>query len=290
MLSTREIKQRIRGVTNIQQITRAMEMVAASRLRKAEARIIAARPYNEKMTGLLNYLATTAVGKTHPLLRPRDVKVIKILLITADKGLCGAYNANIIQHTLRFMRQNPDKDIRLILIGRKGKTFFGRRKYNIEKNIPDDVEKIGEERVVELAGQFITDFEAGACDQVQIFFTKFVTIMRCTPTSIKLIPVETVATEEVRKVALQTDYIFEPSAEDIFSKLFPKYVESSIRCALWESSASEFAARRVAMIAASENAEEMIDELVRSYNRARQEAITKELLEIVSGAEALERK
>ncbi len=287
MLSTREIKQRIRGVTNIQQITRAMEMVAASRLRRAEARIIAARPYNDKMTGLLNYLATTSVGKTHPLLKPRDVKKIRILLITSDKGLCGAYNTNIIQQTLRFIRQNPNKDIRLVLIGRKGKTFFSRRKYKIEKNIPDDVERIGEEQIVGLAGQFIADYEAGTCDQVQIFFTKFVTIMRCVPASIKLLPVETVATEEAKKVASQTDYIFEPSAEEIFSKLSPRYVESSIRCALWESLASEFSARRVAMIAASENAEEMISELTRSYNRARQEAITRELLEIVSGAEAL---
>lgn len=290
MQSTREIKQRIRGVTNIQQITRAMEMVAASRLRKAEARIITARPYNEKMIALLHYLAATTVGKTHPLLRPRDIKVIKVLLITSDKGLCGAYNTNIIQQTLKFIHQHHDKDVRLILIGKKGKTFFGRRKYNIEKNIPDDVEKIGEERIIELAGQFISDFESGACDQVQIFFTKFVTIMRCRPSSMKLLPVETMATEEEKRLAAKTDYIFEPSAEEIFSRLFPRYVESSIRCALWESLASEFAARRVAMISASENAEEMINELIRTFNKARQEAITKELLEIVSGAEALARK
>lgn len=290
MQGTREIKQRIRGVTNIQQITRAMEMVAASRLRKAEARIVAARPYNEKMTGLLNYLAATTVGKTHHLLKPREIKVIKVVLITADKGLCGAYNANIILHALRFIRQNRDKDVRLILIGKKCQNYFRRRRYNIEKNILDDVEKIGEELITELAGQFIADYEAGTCDQVQIFFTKFVTIMRGQPTSIKLLPVETVASEEIRKIAATTDYIFEPSAEDIFSKLFPKYVESSIRCAVFESLASEFAARRVAMISASENAEEMIEELTRSYNRARQEAITKELLEIVSGAEALARR
>lgn len=290
MQGTREIKQRIRGVTNIQQITRATEMVAASRLRKAEARIVAARPYNEKMTGLLNYLAATTVGKTHHLLKPREIKVIKVVLITADKGLCGAYNANIILHALRFIRQNRDKDVRLILIGKKCQNYFRRRRYNIEKNILDDVEKIGEELITELAGQFIADYEAGTCDQVQIFFTKFVTIMRGQPTSIKLLPVETVASEEIRKIAATTDYIFEPSAEDIFSKLFPKYVESSIRCAVFESLASEFAARRVAMISASENAEEMIEELTRSYNRARQEAITKELLEIVSGAEALARR
>ena len=287
MLSTREIKERIRGVTNIQKITRAMEMVAASRLRRAEARVIASRPYNEKITGLLNYLATTTVGQTHHLLKPRDIKVIKVLLITSDKGLCGSYNTNIIQHAVRFVRQNSDKDIRLTLIGKKAKTFFRRRKFNIETNVPQDVGKIGEEQIKELASQFIADYESGACDQVQIFFTRFVTIMRGAPTSLKLLPVETEADEETKRVASMTDYIFEPSAEELFSGLFPKYVESAIRCAIYEALAAEFAARRVAMISASENAAEMIDELTRSFNRARQEAITRELLEIVSGAEAL---
>ncbi|MGR3295746.1 MAG: ATP synthase F1 subunit gamma [Candidatus Bathyanammoxibius sp.] len=287
MLSTREIKERIRGVTNIQKITRAMEMVAASRLRRAEARVIASRPYNEKITGLLNYLATTTVGQTHHLLKPRDIKVIKVLLITSGKGLCGSYNTNIIQHAVRFVRQNSDKDIRLTLIGKKAKTFFRRRKFNIETNVPQDVGKIDEEQIKELASQFIADYESGACDQVQIFFTRFVTIMRGAPTSLKLLPVETEADEETKRVASMTDYIFEPSAEELFSGLFPKYVESAIRCAIYEALAAEFAARRVAMISASENAAEMIDDLTRSFNRARQEAITRELLEIVSGAEAL---
>lgn len=290
MQSTREIKQRIRGVTNIQQITRAMEMVAASRLRKAEARVLASRPYNDKMAGLMNYLAATSVGKSHHLLKPRDVKIVRVLLVTSDKGLCGAYNTNIILNTVRFMRQNRDKDLRLVLVGKKGQNFFRRRKYNIEKNIPDNVEKIGEEQITELARQFIEDYEAGKCDQIQIFFTKFVTIMRGQPTSLQLLPMETVASEETTKLASTTDYIFEPSPEEIFSELFPKYVESTIRCAIFESLASEFAARRVAMISASENAEEMISELTRTYNRARQEAITRELLEIISGSEALVRR
>ncbi len=287
MLSTREIKERIRGVTNIQKITRAMEMVAASRLRRAEARVVASRPYNEKLTGLLNYLATTTVGQTHHLLKPRDTKVIKVLLITSDKGLCGSYNTNIMQHAVRFVRQNSDKDVRLTLIGKKGKTFFRGRRFNIETNVPHDVEKISEEQIKELASQFIADYESGACDQVQIFFTRFVTIMRGAPTSLKLLPVETEADEETKRVASMTDYIFEPTAEELFSGLFPKYVESAIRCAIYEALAAEFAARRVAMISASENAAEMIDDLKRSFNRARQETITKELLEIVSGAEAI---
>ncbi len=290
MQGTREIKQRIRGITNIQQITRAMEMVAASRLRKAEARIVASRPYNDKMVTLINYLAATFVGRSHHLLRPRDVKTIKVLLVTSDKGLCGAYNTNIIQHAVRFSRENRDKDVRLVLIGKKGQNFFRRRQYNIEENIPGNVEKISEEQINELAGQLIEEYEAGKCDQIQIFFTKFITIMRGRPTSLQLLPVETVASEETIKVASTTDYIFEPLPEEIFSKLFPKYVESILRCAILESLASEFGARRVAMISASENAEEMIDELSRSYNRARQEAITRELLEIVSGSEALARR
>ena len=124
MQSTREIKSRIKGVTNIQQITRAMEMVAANRLRKAEARLMAARPYTERMNQLLNYLASNFIGKTHSLLKEKEVKVVKLIVITSDKGLCGAYNTNILQYVQKFIRENPNKEIQLILMGRKGLLFF----------------------------------------------------------------------------------------------------------------------------------------------------------------------
>lgn len=281
MQSTREIKQRIRGVTNIQQITRAMEMVAANRLRKAEARLMAARPYAQRMAQLLNYLAINFIGKTHYLLKDREVKAIKLLVITSDKGLCGAYNTNILQDVRKFISENTKKEVKLILIGRKGH-LFSQRRYQIEKYFPEAVEKLGKTDIMNLVDSLIRDFQKETYQELHIFFTRFVTVMRCIPTHLKLLPIEGSPEKGIRP-----DYIFEPSAEDVFNELFPKYLENSILHALMESLTSEYAARRVAMIAASENAEEMINELTRSYNKARQEAITKELLEVVSGAEAL---
>ncbi|HHT9119341.1 MAG TPA: ATP synthase F1 subunit gamma [Candidatus Hypogeohydataceae bacterium YC41] len=282
MQSTREIKRRIRGVTNIQQITRAMEMVAANRLRKAETRLLAARPYAQKMAQLLNYLAVNFIGKTHYLLKDRDVKVIKLLVITSDKGLCAAYNTNIIHHVLKFMNANPNKEFRLLLIGKKASLYFQKRKFQIEKYFPEAVEKLGQKDIIKIVDTLTKDFQKGDYQELQLFFTRFVTVMKGVPTALKLLPIE-----GQPEKAIRPDYIFEPSPEDIFEGLFPKYMESRLHHALLESLASEYAARRVAMIAASENAEEMKNELVRSYNKARQETITKELMEVVSGAEAL---
>ena len=282
MQSTREIKSRIKGVTNIQQITRAMEMVAANRLRKAEARLMAARPYTERMGQLLNYLASNFIGKTHSLLKEKEVKVIKLIVITSDKGLCGAYNTNILQYVQKFIRENPNKEIQLTLIGRKGFLFFQKRNHPIEKYFLEGVEKLEQADIIKFINNLIKDFQKGTYQELHLFFTKFITMMKGAVTGVKLLPLE----GEPEK-AIRPDYIFEPSEEDIFNAMSPKYLENYIQHAIWESLTSEYAARRVAMIAASENAEEMISELTRSYNKARQEAITRELMEVVSGAEAL---
>ncbi|MDI6760294.1 MAG: ATP synthase F1 subunit gamma [Candidatus Brocadiaceae bacterium] len=282
MQSTREIKSRIRGVTNIQQITRAMEMVAANRLRKAEARLLEARHYTERMGHLLNYLASNFIGKTHYLLKEKEVKVIKLIVITSDKGLCGAYNANILQYVQKFIRENPNKEIQLTLMGRKGFLFFQKRNHPIEKYFPEGVEKLEQVDIIKFVDNLIKDFQKGTYQELHLFFTKFITMMKGTVTGVKLLPLE-----GKPEKAIRPDYIFEPSEEDIFNAMFPKYLENCIQHAIWESLTSEYAARRVAMIAASENAEEMISELTRSYNKARQEAITRELMEVVSGAEAL---
>lgn len=283
MQSTREIKSRIKGVTNIQQITRAMEMVAANRLRKAEARLMAARHYTERMRQLLNYLASNFIGKTHYLLKEKEeVKVIKLIVITSDKGLCGAYNTNILQYVQKFIRENPNKEIQLTLMGRKGFLSLQKRNHPIEKYFPEGVEKLEQADIMELVDNLIRDFQKGTYQELHLFFTKFVTMMKGAVTGVKLLPIE----GEPEK-AIRPDYIFEPSEEEIFNAMSPKYLENYIRHAIWESLTSEYAARRVAMIAASENAEEMIGELTRSYNKARQEAITRELMEVVSGAEAL---
>jgi F-type H+-transporting ATPase subunit gamma len=297
MESTRDIKRRIKSITNIQQITRAMEMVAANRLKKAESRVISSRPYTQNITSILSNLIESTPEKAH-FFKPKDeVKKIMVLLITSDKGLCGAYNTNAIQNLIRFIKENNQKEISLYLMGKKGNLYFQSRKYTIGHQYKDTVEQIGlsslkggTSTVSETAAKMITDFEEGGFDEIYLFYTKFKTVMKSDPARVRLLPLENVDAyfgEAEGKKALKGDCILEPSSEEIFSKLLPKYLECQLRQAIFESLTAEYAARRVAMIAASENAEEIIGELTQVYNKARQEAITKELLEVVSGSEAM---
>jgi F-type H+-transporting ATPase subunit gamma len=296
MESIRDIKRRIKSIKNIQQITRAMEMVAANRLRKAETRTLAARPYAQNIASILSHIKESTPEKTHFFSPKEEVKKIMIFLITSDKGLCGAYNTNIIQHTLKFIRENFQKELKLHLLGRKGFVYFQNKPYKIDNYYTETVEQlslsslqIGQNKITEIAGKMIKDFEENVYDEIYLFFTKFKTVMKSVPSDLRLLPIASgdETTEKIEEKKLMGDYILEPSSEAIFANLLPKYIESQLRQAIFESLTAEFAARRVAMIAASENAEEIIDELTRSYNRARQEAITKELLEVVSGSEAL---
>ncbi len=297
MDSIRDIKRRIKSIKNIQQITRAMEMVAANRLKKAEARAMAARPYAENITKILSHITESTPEKAHFFTPKEEVKKIMVILITSDKGLCGAYNTNVIQHTLKFIRENSGKELKLHLFGKKGNNFFQSRPYTIEQYYTETVEQlgisslqIGDNKITEIASKIINDFEDGVFDEVHLFFTKSKTVMKSVPTRFRLLPIEDVdadSGETEEEKSMMGGYILEPSSEAIFSNLLPRYIESQLRQAIFESLTSEFAARRVAMIAATENAEEIIGELTQTYNRARQEAITKELLEVVSGSEAL---
>ena len=297
MDSIRDIKRRIKSIKNIQQITRAMEMVAANRLKKAEARALAARPYAENITKILSHITESTPEKAHFFTPKEEVKKIMVILITSDKGLCGAYNTNVIQHTLKFIRENSGKELKLHLFGKKGNNFFQTRPYTIEQYYTETVEQlgisslqIGDNKITEIASKIINDFEDGVFDEVHLFFTKSKTVMKSVPTRFRLLPIgsiETDSEENEEEKSMMGGYILEPSSEAIFSNLLPRYIESQLRQAIFESLTSEFAARRVATNAASENAEEIIGELTQTYNRARQEAITKELLEVVSGSEAL---
>ncbi len=297
MDSLRDIKRRIKSIKNIQQITRAMEMVAANRLKKAEARAMAARPYAENITKILSHITESTPEKAHFFTPKEEVKKIMVILITSDKGLCGAYNTNVIQHTLKFIRENSGKELKLHLFGKKGNNFFQSRPYTIEQYYTETVEQlgisslqIGDNKITEIASKIINDFEDGVFDEVHLFFTKSKTVMKSVPTRFRLLPIEDVdadSGETEEEKSMMGGYILEPSSEAIFSNLLPRYIESQLRQAIFESLTSEFAARRVAMIAATENAEEIIGELTQTYNRARQEAITKELLEVISGSEAL---
>lgn len=288
MLSTREIKQRIRSVTSIKQITRAMEMVAASRLKKVESRVHASRVYADKMRLIFSHLmASPSLDTANPCFvdKSGDIPVIKIILITSDKGLCGAYNNNVIQSLVRFTKEHAGKTIKLILIGKKGNYYFSKKAYSVEKYFPENVEKIGYTQVKTLVSQLISGYEAGEFGQLYVFFTKFQSMLRFVPTGIRLMPIEKSGLESKEK--LESNHIFEPSADQILERLFPKYIETQINQCILESLTSEYAARRVAMIAATDNAGDVIEDLTRTYNKARQETITKELLEVVSGAEAL---
>lgn len=290
MLSTREIKQRLRSITSIKQITRAMEMVAASRLKRVESRVVASRAYTERMQQVLSHLVSSPSLETSLSCfteKGLENPVIKVILITADKGLCGAYNNNIIQKVVRFIKEQTGKQVKLILLGRKGNLYFSKRDYTIEKYFQENVEKFGYNQVKELATQLIKGYEAGEFGQLHLFFTKYHTAMQSLPTGMRLLPIEKGSFESKEKS--KGEYIFEPSADQILGNLFPKYIETQLYQCILESMTSEYAARRVAMIAATENAGEMIEELTRTFNKARQEAITKELLEVVSGAEALVR-
>ncbi len=297
MDSIRDIKRRIKSIKNIQQITRAMEMVAANRLKKAEARALAARPYTQNITNVLSHITESTPEKAHFFAPKEEVKKIMVILITSDKGLCGAYNTNVIQHTLKFIRENAGKELKLHLLGKKGNIFFQNRPYTIEQFYTDTVEQLGisslqadNNKITEIAEKIISDFEDGVFDEIHLFFTKSKTVMKSEPGRFRLLPIKNAdadSEETEKQKNVMGDYILEPSSEAIFSNLLPRYIESQLRQAIFESLTAEFAARRVAMIAASENAEEIIGELTQTYNRARQGAITKELLEVVSGSEAL---
>ena len=286
MLGLKEIKQRIKGVTNIKQITKAMEMVAINRVRKSELRMLNARPYAENISKLLKRLSLAVEEKSRFFESKDDVKKVKFIVITSDKGLCGAYNGNAIYDAINFINKMQGKEVSLYLLGKKGNIFFRNKEYIIDKYNPVPVEKLSSKEINDIADELINEFNEEKFDELYILFTKFVTLSKNNATINKLLPIENIETKEDGK-ASSVDYIFEPSCDAILEKLIPKYVLAQIFSAILESLTSESGSRMVAMKAASDNAEEIIGDLKRSYNRARQETITKELLEIISGAEAL---
>jgi len=195
MESTRDIKNRIKSITNIKQITRAMEMVAANRLKKAEGRAISSRPYTQNITSILSNLTGSTPEKAHFCEPKEDVKKIMVLLITSDKGLCGAYNTNAIQNTVKFLKENSDKEITLHLMGKKGNIFFQNRPYTIGEFYAETVEEIGltslkagDHKVSEIAAKMIEDFEGGNYDEIHLFYTKFKTVMKSDPARVRLLP------------------------------------------------------------------------------------------------------
>ena len=284
MPSTLDIRRRIRSVKNTQQITKAMKMVSAAKLRRAQERMIAARPYATALRQVLASVGSRVESIDHPLLRRRDEHRVLVIVVTGDKGLAGAFSANIIKNTQWAIRDNNWTEVSLLPIGRKGADFFKRRTWPIRHSLSGIFQALDASVARSIAELVIDDYVNERVDAVYIAYNEFKSMIAQTIRVEKILPL---ATPEKAANAEQTDYLFEPAPEEILAQLLPRYVEFQIHRALLESNAAEHAARMAAMEAATKNASDMIDSLTLTYNRIRQAAITKEIIEIVSGAQAL---
>jgi len=280
MPNVQDIRRRIKSVKSIEQITKAMKMVAAARLRKAQEKAATSKPYTEKIQQVLASVASGSPEAAHPLLEVREVKRVAYLVLSADKGLAGAYSSNIIKEVLPHIVGKDN--VILFTVGRKSRDYFKRRGYAVAEEYTGFSEKPTYKDALTIARAVAAGFTDGTYDEIHLVYTKFHSALTQTPASIKLLPVE-----DVGVVGEQQEYIFEPSAEEVLRFLLPQYLQSVIYGALLQSAASELGARMTAMGAATENAEELIAKLVLNYNKIRQATITREISEIVGGAEAL---
>ncbi|MDO8682130.1 MAG: ATP synthase F1 subunit gamma [Armatimonadota bacterium] len=279
----RDIRTRIKVVRNIEKITSAMKMVAAARLKKAQNKAEAARPYANMMSLVMESLSRASAGIEHPLLEVRPEENIAVIVIGADRGLAGSYNSNVMRRTIELLRGRDEQSVRLVLLGRKSVNFFRKRKYPVAATLSVPTSNVGFADIRPVAAKIRDLFESKEVDAVYLVYSQFVTAMTQRPTAIKLLPIEPSVGEEEPG----GEFIFEPGAEVLLGRLLPRYVDTQIYRALVEAVASEHGARMTSMSAATKNAGEMIDNLTLSYNKARQAAITKEISEIVSAAEAL---
>jgi len=290
MASMRQIRSRIRVAKNIQQITKAMKMVAAARLRRAQEAVNAARPYSESMREVVQRLAARTGAGTiqNPLLRTteRAGGKVGVLLITGERGLCGSYNSNGIRKANEIVRSLDVSSVRFFTVGKRGSNFFRRRGYEIvgEHSVPNTGVSFAEAKAIAVEAR--QQFESGEIDKLYLVYTKFISAMTQRPTSLQLLPLEP-PTAEAESSGPQGDILFEPSPEEILEELLTRYVDTLVYQAIIESTASEHGARMTSMSSATDNAGKMISGLTLSLNRARQSAITKELAEIIGGADAL---
>jgi len=284
------MRRRIKSVKNTQQITKAMKMVAAAKLKRAQDRVSSSKPFSAKMSNVLGGLSSKVADEfSHPLLDARGDEKYLIVLVSADKGLAGAFNANVIKATQAFMKQNADKPTEMIPVGRKGRDFFKRRevKFTEEYLGLTGSGQVRLQDALEIAAKVIKTFtEDETIDKVFIAFTEFKTVLSQKPVIEQLLPIPRDAESEGGETGSQAEYIYEQPAAEIFGKLLPKQVETQIYRGMIESVASEQGSRMTAMDSASKNAGELIDSLTLNMNRIRQAAITKEIIEVVSGAAA----
>ena len=305
MESTRDIKGRIKSVTNIQQITKAMKMVAAARLRKAEEKANGSRPYAEKIGELLRRASSVTPGFTSPLFRTGEVKKVGYLVICGDKGLAGAYNSNVMKRTLQEISGKDRSAYALYVCGKQAKNYLKFRGYDPDTYHFGFSDKPSAQDSIDLSKEMVEYFTKEEVDEVYIIYTKFITALRQQVRVDRLLPIEAPAegkTEEAAKAAAsewekerqdflrigEDPYIFLPDAAEVLSKLLPEYIQVQVYNAMLQSAASELGSRMAAMSAATDNATERIADLNLTYNKARQAQVTNEISEIVGGAAALE--
>ncbi|KZE77939.1 ATP F0F1 synthase subunit gamma [Paenibacillus elgii] len=278
----REIKRAIRSKQNMKQITKAMEMVAASKLRRAQMAAESARPYADKLKEVVGSIAAGTKGVKHPMLETREVKKTGYLVITSDRGLAGGYNANVLRKVMAEIREKHSSpaEYSIFVIGRKGRDFFKKRNVPILEEVTGLSDSPTFSDIKSIAAAAVANFENGSYDQLFLVYNQFKNAMTQIPTVKRLLPMEDVSVETTAA------YEYEPSAEGVLEVLLPKYAETLIYSAVLDGKASEFGARMTAMSSATKNATKMINELTLSYNRARQASITQEISEIVAGANA----
>ncbi len=286
MATLRDILRRINSVKSTRQITKAMKMVAAAQLRKAQLQAEQSRPYAEKMSDMLGHLSAVATDKlSHPYFEKRDVEKQTLVLMTSDRGLCGAFNSNLIRKAEDWLKERDPEKVELICVGRRGYLYFKKREWKIIDAYNDFNAEMKFDLVRKLVSQLTNRFTSGTTDEIFLLYAKFFTTAKNIPTLEKYLNID--------KPESHSDgdsvgaYIFEPTPDDIFSELLPRYALIRLQSALADSFASEHATRMMAMTMATNNAGEMIDSLTLTYNKARQAAITTEILEVVGGAEAL---
>jgi F-type H+-transporting ATPase subunit gamma len=284
MPSLRDIRRRIRGIRNTAQITKAMELVAASRMRRAQLRVLAARPYAETMRTFIAELAAVAAGSSadelHPLLETRPVDTVGIILLTTDRGLCGALNSNTIRRASELILEQT-QTVELMTIGRKGQEFMARRGYKIFASVIGMGDRPSYEQVIPIARNVMESFMERRMDVCYLVYPEFVSTLSQRPKVERILPIAPEGDAPTKAV----DYIFEPDPQTILEELLPRYVEVLIYRALLEAQASEQSARMVAMRNANQNAQDLIKDLTLVYNKTRQAAITREVTEIASAAE-----
>jgi F-type H+-transporting ATPase subunit gamma len=282
--SKQDLRRRIRSVRSTEQITKAMKMVAAAKLRRAQTRIMEARPYAAALDAVLRSLASRVAAHRHELLEERPEHTVTLVVVTADKGLCGAFNANVLREATALLEGGRWEKVELVLIGRRGIEFFRRRSHTTHATYPELMTMLTPDGAFTLARSLAARFAAGETDAIYILYNHFRSIMRQEMTLERLLPIERAKIAGGERPGA---YIFEPSPQALLGHILPRHVQFQVLRTLLDSQAAEQASRMTAMDAASKNAADMIDQLTLTYNRTRQAGITRELIEIVSGAQAL---